>query len=189
MRGRCTIRHYFGIGIICPPLLGLRVGAVALMVLGMNELKPKEARQIVRGHCYCEGVHFEVQVPPPKEVIFSVYCHCENCRRSHAAPLYQVVCVDAPNFRITRGQDLVVPFEKVPGSVRRSFCRECGTRLYNTFSDSLRPGGRVPLAWFPNTLRAQDLSNLPRAFLPQRHVNTEGCVLHEAVMQQLLSAE
>lgn len=48
------------------------------------------APDVVSGTCYCAGMKFTVdctRVAPRK----SLYCHCESCRRAHAAPVYQVV--------------------------------------------------------------------------------------------------
>lgn len=47
------------------------------------------------GQCYCGKVKFLVRndAYPTK----AVYCHCESCRRAHAAPLYHVVYIP-PSF-------------------------------------------------------------------------------------------
>ena len=44
---------------------------------------------IIVGTCYCGGVKFGVTIDSTKYVR-ALYCHCESCRRAHAAPLYQV---------------------------------------------------------------------------------------------------
>lgn len=140
----------------------------------------------VSGHCYCGGVHFEVTLPEGAKPLFAAYCHCENCRRSHAAPLYQVACVDDSQFTVTQGEDLVVPFQKTPGKVVRAFCGTCGTRVFNTFPN-WRPGGRVPVAWFPSLLADDVQRDLPETLRPNANMNAEGCVLYASPLAEMLA--
>jgi hypothetical protein len=44
----------------------------------------------VTGHCYCGAIRFAVDIPEGDAPIFTAYCHCDSCRRAHAAPLYHV---------------------------------------------------------------------------------------------------
>lgn len=48
------------------------------------------APHVVHGTCYCGGVKFAVDCTATAP-LKALYCHCESCRRAHAAPLYQVV--------------------------------------------------------------------------------------------------
>jgi hypothetical protein len=129
------------------------------------------------GHCYCGGVSFEVEVSAEAPPIFRSYCHCDDCRRSHAAPLYQVVAVDEDKFVVTQGDDLIkdAPQKKEGGTIR-SFCGQCGTRIYNKFP-SWKPKGRVATAWFPNTLDEGALSPMPELLRPYRTAFADECVL------------
>ncbi|MCP4805509.1 MAG: hypothetical protein GY884_09185 [Proteobacteria bacterium] len=110
------------------------------------------------------------------EPIFTAYCHCDSCRRAHAAPLYQVVCVDRASFENTAGADLVQGFQKPGAHIVRSFCRACGTRVHNTFP-GWTPGGRTPLVFFPATLDEATQRGLPEVLRPTRNNQPQDCVL------------
>jgi hypothetical protein len=128
----------------------------------------------VHGHCYCGAVEFTVDVGG--EPIFAAYCHCDSCRRSHAAPLYQVVCVDDATFQVTRGQEGIVDFQKPGSRIVRAFCGTCGTRVYNRFP-GWSPGGRHPVVFFPNTLDEATTHNLPESLRPRNNNAADECVL------------
>ena len=67
----------------------------------------------------------------PSGALFSMYCHCDSCRRSHAAPLYRVVCIDEAEFSVTEGAELITEFQKPGARVRRCFCQRCGSKIFN----------------------------------------------------------
>ena len=126
----------------------------------------------VDGHCYCGAVQFTVALPAGARPIFSAYCHCDSCRRAHAAPLYHVVCVDALMFNVTAGASLVEHYTKPGGTITRAFCRQCGTRVMNTFGD-WRLGNVEPVVFFPNLLRPEFQHPLPALLRPTRHNQAE----------------
>lgn len=63
---------------------------------------------------------------PP--TVFASHCHCESCRRSHAAAFVTWTAVAEAAFAVDAGADLLVAFASSPG-VTRSFCGRCGTQL------------------------------------------------------------
>ena len=128
----------------------------------------------VHGHCYCGAVEFTVDLD--REPIFTAYCHCDSCRRSHAAPLYQVACVDDETFTVTRGQEGIVDFKKDGSRIVRAFCGTCGTRVYNRFP-GWSPGGRTPVVFFPNTLDEETTHNMPESLRPRKNNASDECVL------------
>ena len=138
----------------------------------------------VTGHCYCGGIAFAVDLPEGERPIFTAYCHCDSCRRSHAAPLYQVACVDETQFRFTRGADLLVEFAKSDKHMIRAFCGQCGTKILNRFG-SWKPGGKTPLAFFPNTLDEAITHAMPDALLPKKQNQVEECVLELEMLAHL----
>lgn len=81
------------------------------------------------GHCYCQGIHFEV-TPPTR--MFS-HCHCESCRRSHGAAFVSWTSVPNEQFEITKGTALISEYESSPGILWK-FCRKCGSSLFQTTS-------------------------------------------------------
>lgn len=146
-----------------------------------------KVRQL-QGHCYCGEVWYQVSVGQADSPMFTAYCHCENCRRAHAAPLYQVACIDAARFEITTGVEHVVPFSKTP-RITRAFAGCCGTRLYNTFSDAFKPGGRTPLAFFPDTLVDEDRRSLPQPLVASDNFSADRCVLQWDVLDAMRGPE
>ena len=138
----------------------------------------------VSGHCYCGGVTFDVDIPAGGTLLFSTFCHCDSCRRAHAAPLYQVACVDASMFRLTAGADRLVRFNK-GGHITRAFCGTCGSRILNSFGD-WKPGGRTPIAFFPDLLDAGTRRALPAIFRTQKHNCPDECVLDAEALAKVL---
>ena len=77
---------------------------------------------------------------------FCAHCHCESCRRAHAAGFVTWVGFRAEQVDVTAGADLIRTYVSSPGT-RRTFCGHCGTRL--TFeSDKWAGETHVPLACF-----------------------------------------
>ena len=138
----------------------------------------------VSGHCYCGAMTFEVDLPAGEAPVFAAYCHCDSCRRSHAAALYQVVCVSEHRLRITAGADQLVAFTKPGARVSRTFCGACGTRIFNRFLQ-WQPEGKPAIVFFPNTLDATDQAALPEVMRPTKQFHRDECVLDEAVLSEL----
>ncbi len=132
----------------------------------------------VPAHCYCGAVRFTVDVVAP---VFTAYCHCDDCRRSHAAPLYEVAAVPMSAMHFTAGEELVVDFRREGSPVIRSFCGRCGTKIRILFPESQRLADTV--GWFVNL--ADDRASLPDVFRPKRHANRDGCVLELDLVDQL----
>lgn len=128
------------------------------------------------GHCYCGAVQFAVHIPAGQRPFFSAYCHCDSCRRAHAAPLYQVVCVDAHMLSITAGAEHIRAYQKRPRVPCRDFCGICGTRVRNRFP-GWRPGGRELVAFFPNLFEEGAMRALPDGLRVQRNNAHDECVL------------
>jgi hypothetical protein len=55
-------------------------------------------------------------------------CHCQTCRRAHAAAFATTARVSEDDFRWTRGESAVAAFESSPGK-KRFFCPSCGSHL------------------------------------------------------------
>ena len=143
---------------------------------------------LVRGHCYCGGITFEVHIPAGESPLFAAYCHCDSCRRAHAAPLYHMACVDEHLFTLTGGADLLTDFSKPGGNIVRSFCSACGTRILNRFG-GWKPGGRTPLAFFPSLLEAETQKALPESLRPGKNNRPGEHVLDAVMLQEVLALE
>jgi hypothetical protein len=68
-----------------------------------------------------------MDLTPP--TLFASYCHCESCRRTHAAPFVAWTAVPSEAFRLASGDDAVIEHASAPGVVR-GFCKNCGTPLF-----------------------------------------------------------
>ena len=82
------------------------------------------------GRCLCGGVRYELEgeLPP------LVNCHCRFCRRAHGAAFVTLGWVRAAALRVVSGEELLERFAVARGY--RSFCRRCGTRLWNGSRDA-----------------------------------------------------
>jgi len=141
----------------------------------------------VEGACYCGAITFSVDVPVGETPIFTAYCHCDSCRRAHAAPLYHVVCVSESWFTLTAGEPQLNEFQKPGGAIVRAFCSTCGSRILNRFP-GWTPQGQTPLAFFPDLLRAEDRVALPEMFRPQKHNQPDECVLDQERLESVFNA-
>jgi len=57
-----------------------------------------------------------------------VNCHCQSCRKAHAAAYTATAKVKHEHFRWLSGQQLLSAYESSPGKTR-SFCSACGSHL------------------------------------------------------------
>ena len=73
-----------------------------------------------RGHCRCEDVVVSVAGQP--EV--SVYCHCDDCRRSTGAPVIAAVGIPRNTVSWKKHASLSA---YVNCTCTRTFCSSCGT--------------------------------------------------------------
>lgn len=87
----------------------------------------------ITGRCLCGAVRFGAKGPP----LFSAHCHCEWCRRAHAAAFVTWLGLRAESFSIASGEDVLRWFGSSPQS-RRGFCSSCGTTMF--FASTLAPG-------------------------------------------------
>jgi hypothetical protein len=61
-------------------------------------------------------------------------CHCQTCRKSHAAERNTAARVRREHFRIVQGAEFFSAFESMPGKFRR-FCSVCGSHMYAEYPD------------------------------------------------------
>lgn len=73
-----------------------------------------------RGHCRCGSVAMVAHAAPN----FSVYCHCDDCRRSTGAPVTASVAF-AKNAIVWEAHQTLERYRN--GTATRLFCRQCGS--------------------------------------------------------------
>ena len=102
---------------------------------------------LMNGVCACGEVR--VQLTPP--TLFASYCHCESCRRSHAAHAVAWTAVPAAQLAVSGDANA---FESSEG-VRRFFCGTCGTHVL-FLADASPDIAYVPVAILDNMDRPLD---------------------------------
>lgn len=113
-----------------------------------------EAPAQAHARCMCGHVQMVVRFPS----CFCGHCHCESCRRAHAAGFVTWIGFRSEQVSVTQGAELMQAFESSPGTLR-TFCKECGTRL--TFESKKWPGEtHIPLACFDTPVDRQPSGNV-----------------------------
>ena len=78
----------------------------------------------ISGSCLCGAVRY-ASGPPTGPM---GHCHCETCRKAHAAAFSTTLRVAREGFRWLAGEELLRHYESSPGKTR-SFCGRCGSHL------------------------------------------------------------
>ncbi len=85
----------------------------------------------ISGHCLCGAVRFVYSGEPN----WTVYCHCESCRRATSSPVTTWISVPRDLLRFVQGAPRY--FESSAGA-RRGFCERCGSPM--TYEHERFPG-------------------------------------------------
>ena len=77
---------------------------------------------MIRGSCLCSIVRWSFGG------VFErmVHCHCEMCRKAHAAAFATYATGSDEHFHFDRGEEAITHYESSPG-FRRAFCSRCGS--------------------------------------------------------------
>lgn len=111
---------------------------------------------MIHGSCLCGTVRWHYDGTFDR----LTHCHCEMCRKAHAAPFATYAVGPAAAFVLDGGEDAIVRFESSPGFIR-AFCTHCGSVLPNRdlgeviaipagcFDDDpvIRPTARIFTRW------------------------------------------
>lgn len=122
--------------------------------------------------CYCGKITVELN---PENPIMSAYCHCVNCRKSHAAPVYQVYYVNDDQVKITENEDLLSYWPK-EGDIKRYFCTNCGTKVKINYSSQIEVDGQKQLFSMTGIFPAL-FENVQEVLKPWMHVNCTKTIL------------
>jgi hypothetical protein len=81
---------------------------------------------VIRGSCLCGGVRFEIaRAAGPFEL-----CHCSKCRKASGSAYRAGLLVEAKDFRVVEGKELIKTFEapvvEARPAYRQRFCERCG---------------------------------------------------------------
>ncbi len=78
----------------------------------------------LHGSCLCKAVQYRVdRLDMPIG-----HCHCQTCRKAHAAAFASTAGVMREHFQWTQGQERLSTYESSPGKLRH-FCSVCGSHL------------------------------------------------------------
>jgi hypothetical protein len=77
------------------------------------------------GSCHCGAVAYEAAAINGD----LWHCHCQTCRKTHAAERNTAARVRREDFRIVHGAELLTHYESCPGKFRH-FCSLCGSHIY-----------------------------------------------------------
>ncbi|WP_284048088.1 GFA family protein [Marinobacter sp. ATCH36] len=83
------------------------------------------------GSCLCGGVRYEVH----GRLTEVINCHCSMCRKLHASAFRTRAKVQASDWSIVDGQDLLKFYESSPGE-HKVFCSTCGSSIYTKFDSN-----------------------------------------------------
>jgi hypothetical protein len=81
----------------------------------------------LKGNCLCNNIEFEIK---NDNVILDAYCHCSICRKSHSSSEMHFVVFPTDNLKIIKG-DEYVKFYTTSNYLKRYFCSNCGSKIYN----------------------------------------------------------
>lgn len=119
---------------------------------------------ILHGRCFCGAVQFTLT--PPLD--FVAHCHCESCRRSHAAAFVTWTSVPRGCFVLLEGEGALTWYASSP-AIEWGFCGRCGSSmLYRAVQDGHPEGPRTSAMY---VAAASLTDSLPRA--PSVHVSWE----------------
>jgi hypothetical protein len=121
----------------------------------------------IRGRCLCGAVRIALEPP----TTFASHCHCESCRRAHAAAFVTWTGVPDARFRVEHGEDEVTRFASSPGAFR-CFCRHCGTVMFTYYEPSHADFGDAAGSVYVPVAVLED----PLDRLPDSHVSFEEAV-------------
>lgn len=85
---------------------------------------------MLNGGCHCGQVRYEVAA-----IEGSLWhCHCQTCRKTHAAQRNTAARVGRENFKLTAGTEKLTAYQSIPGKFRH-FCSGCGSHIYAEYPD------------------------------------------------------
>ncbi|MBU2952715.1 GFA family protein [Marinobacter sp. F3R08] len=75
----------------------------------------------LKGSCLCGEIGYEIDSVD----MLIVHCHCQTCRKAHAASFASTVGVKREHFHWLTGSGSISTFESLPGKLRH-FCKHRG---------------------------------------------------------------
>ncbi|MGY2032189.1 GFA family protein [Nocardia gipuzkoensis] len=80
------------------------------------------------GRCECGAITYKFSDAPD----FIANCHCKDCQRSSGAVMASYLRISVDDFTLLSGSPRSYAYVADSGNtLERSFCPDCGTRLFN----------------------------------------------------------
>jgi len=130
----------------------------------MSEIEVTE----YKGQCACGSVQFSYAHSKSAEPVFSVVCHCLNCRTANGSSPH-IFGIPKDAFSITKGEDVLKSYD-ITEKLQRSFCSKCGVGISQT------PVGGGIVVLFPTLLdvaRQRFPKDVPDMFQAKNQINCE----------------
>lgn len=147
---------------------------------------PNDRAGNIVGGCYCEAVRFSI--PAGTQPVWAGYCHCRDCRKAHAATLYQAVYVEEAAFFITGGTELLRWYTRMESRrvhYQRYFCVQCGTKVFSKL-ETVKDGQDVKwIGTFPSLFEDQELA-LSGTWRPWQHIFSGESILDLSLLHDQL---
>jgi hypothetical protein len=79
------------------------------------------------GSCLCGGIRFELTERPK----VAGYCHCTRCQRRTGSGSSAQARIDAANFRLLAGEELIGGWDPPDQGFEKCFCTRCGAHVFS----------------------------------------------------------
>lgn len=88
--------------------------------------------KILSGNCLCEKVHYTISSSPLSQGI----CYCLQCQRASGAFGSPLIVLPKQSFACTTELPFYETKSARGSTVKRHFCKDCGTQIYSQISDA-----------------------------------------------------
>lgn len=82
----------------------------------------------IKGTCSCNSINFEINATA---IVKAVNCHCNLCRKMNCSAFSSYVVIRESGYKLISGQDNIASYKRSQNATK-SFCRICGTPIYNS---------------------------------------------------------
>jgi ADP-ribosyl-[dinitrogen reductase] hydrolase len=85
---------------------------------------------MVQGSCACGAVQYEA-----KEIYGPfIFCHCDDCKKTHSTAFSANATVKSDEFAFTQGEDKLSIYKPFPNKTRY-FCSVCGSHIMHKMDE------------------------------------------------------
>jgi len=94
-------------------------------------MKKTSKTHTLKGSCLCGAIHYSV----PDEFIYSLNCHCPNCRRATGSAFKPFAGIEREKLSIIQGEDALLIYGEE--NAHDAHCCKCGSLLYSVVRDGV----------------------------------------------------